>query len=41
MIRFGRYEKVQQFVLDALNENSQAQSSAGGGVGQGEWRGSD
>jgi hypothetical protein len=41
MIRFGRYEKVQQFVLDALNENLQAQSSAGGGVGQGEWRGSD
>ena len=26
MIRFGRYEKLQQFVLDALNENMQAAS---------------
>jgi hypothetical protein len=28
MIRFGRYEKLQQFVLEALNENSQAQYAA-------------
>jgi hypothetical protein len=32
MIRFGRYEKLQQFVLDALNENSQAQGTAGAAV---------
>lgn len=32
MIRFGRYEKLQQFVLDALNENSQAEGAASGEV---------
>jgi hypothetical protein len=32
MIRFGRYEKLQQFVLDALNENSQALGTAGAEV---------
>jgi hypothetical protein len=32
MIRFGRYEKLQQFVLDALNENPQAQGAASGEV---------
>jgi hypothetical protein len=32
MIRFGRYDKLQQFVLDALNENSQALGTAGAAV---------
>lgn len=32
MIRFGRYEKLLQFVLDALNENSQAQDAASSNV---------
>jgi hypothetical protein len=32
MIRFGRYEKLQQFVLEALNENSQTQGTKNGEV---------